>query len=71
MLKGILLGICSSVFVVSLILTISGFSGNLEPNLITGNVIGPSQLTNYSVIALIGSFIAGALAIFLMKNKEF
>lgn len=64
MIKGLLLSIFVSIFIISLIFTLSGISGNLHPTLTTGNIIGTSQFTTYSVITLIISFI---ISFFIVK----
>jgi hypothetical protein len=63
MIKPIALGISIATFVVSLIFIIAGFAKGLKPNIITGNVIGSTQLASYSIIALVVSFIVGMLII--------
>jgi hypothetical protein len=69
MIKGILLSITLAVFVVSLIFVISSSTGSLQENIITGNVIGKSSFTNYSIMALICFFILFILIIFWMKKS--
>ena len=52
-LKGITLGITAAVFITSLIFTIAGLTNTLKVNIITGAVLGSSQLAAYSIIPLI------------------
>ncbi len=68
MIKGILLGISISVFIVSLIFTFSGTSGNLQENIITGNVIGSLQLTGFAAAGLIVSFVLGFFAVLWIRS---
>jgi hypothetical protein len=69
MIKGIFLGICASVFIVSLAFSLSGLTGNLQENLVTGAAIGPKQLINYSILPLIFSFVAGFLLVLSFRKK--
>tara|TARA_Y100000310_G_C20365396_1_gene660927 strand:+ start:162 stop:371 length:210 start_codon:yes stop_codon:yes gene_type:complete len=66
--KGIILGACIAVFITSLILTITGFTNTLKENIITGAVLGPSQLATYSIIPLVLSFVIGIFIILTIKE---
>ena len=68
MIKGILLGICISVFIVSLILVSTSTLGALNANIITGTAIGEGVLVSYSILSLVFSFIAGFIIILLMRK---
>ncbi len=62
------LGVSIATFFVSLVFIISGFAKGLKPNIITGNVIGPSQLASYSIIVLVVSFIVGMIIVMSMRK---
>jgi len=64
MIKGILLGIFVSIFIVSVLLVSTGTFGFLQENIITGNTIGKAELIGYSFVTLSLSFI-GIIAISL------
>ena len=70
MIKGILLGICLSMFIVSSILIFSGTTGRLQENLITGAVINPGTVFSYAIVTLFLSVISGLFIIFLIL-KDF
>lgn len=69
MIKGILLGVCASVFIVSLVFSLSGLTDNLQENLIMGAVIGPQQMVSYAIIPLVISAIAGLLIVLSFRKK--
>jgi len=70
MIKGLLLAISIGVFVVSLVLLVSGLIGALQENIITGAVVGSKDITNYSFPALILSFLSIFIIASLMKKSE-
>jgi hypothetical protein len=61
MIKGLILGVSLSGFITSLIFFISGASGMMSENIITGAVVGSVQVAGYSVM---GMFLSG-ICIFL------
>ena len=63
MLKGLIFGICIAVFVVSLVFILSGISGGLGPNLVTGQVVRESQAVGWSFIGLALSVIIGLVVL--------
>jgi hypothetical protein len=69
MLKGVLLALSLSVFIVSLIFVISSSIGSLQENLITGNVIGKGSFTSYAIISLVFSFVFSLAVSLWMKNS--
>jgi len=70
MIKGIFLGMCMALFAVSLIVVLSGVSGNLGPNIITGQAIGEGGWMGIGVVGLVLSFIIG-LFITLRIRKSY
>jgi len=70
MWKGLLLGASISVFIVSLIFFSGGLAGLLQENIITGAVIGKTEVTNYSLVGLLLSFIACLFFLVLMFRKK-
>jgi len=68
MIKGILLSIFASVFIVSLLFFSFSATGILQENLVTGNIIGLRGIGDYSLIFLIVSFIACFFTIKSIKN---
>jgi hypothetical protein len=68
MLKGILLGISMSVFIVSLIIFVAGLTGGLQENILTGAVIGPGEAITYSAASLLLSGILVLLVIVWMRR---
>ena len=70
MIKGTLLGISISVFIVSLFLAVTSLTGTLKENIITGAAVGQSAITTYSFVALFLSFIVGFFVIILIFKKK-
>ncbi len=70
MIKGIMLGICIAVFVVSLIFLSTGMTGNLHENLITGAVVGLNLITSFSLITLILSFIIMVFILLTLRKSS-
>lgn len=68
MIKGILLGICASVFIVSFIFLLSGTFGGLQENIITGHAIGEGTMIGFSFTGLILSFILGMLVVMWIRR---
>ncbi len=64
MIKGIFLGVSIALIVVSLILIFSGISGNLGPNLITGQVIGEAELVGWGFAGLAVGILVGLIVVF-------
>jgi len=69
-LMGFLLGISISVAIASLGIIITGATGILKENLITGNVIGPADAASYAIISFIVSLIITFILIFVMRKKK-
>jgi hypothetical protein len=70
MIKPLTLAIALATFITSLAFTIAGYTNNLKPNIITGNVIGASQLATYSVIPLAVSAIVITGILISMKKSS-
>ena len=76
MIKGILLGIFASLFIVSVFFSITSMSGNLRENVITGAVIEETRFSGYFTVVAFLSLIAVAavlfafIGIFLAFKKE-
>jgi hypothetical protein len=68
MIIGIAFAISIAVFLTSSIITIAGLSNLLQESIITGAVIGTGTITSYAIIALVLSFIAIFLLIFILKK---
>jgi len=68
MLKGLLLSLFLGIFGASLIVFISSSTGVLQENILTGNVIGISAVTNYAVAVSFVSLILVILIILWMKK---
>ena len=66
MIKGILLGVCMSIFIVSLIFIFSSSTDILKENIITGNAIGEGTLVTWSFVSLIIGFAGGAVIVLQM-----
>jgi len=67
---GFLLGITASVALASLGIIITGTTGILRENLITGNVIGATGIVSYSLITLVISLIATLFLILILKKPK-
>ena len=70
MIKGITLGICIATLVASFIFIVTGVSGILKENIITGNVLGPTSITAYAFITLILSLIIGLFTLIKIKKSS-
>ena len=71
MIKGVFLGVCISVFVISFIVIIAYFAGGLAPNPITGAVVGQEQFAIYAVVSLVISFVIGMAVILKFPKIKF
>ncbi|MFA5060902.1 MAG: hypothetical protein WC494_01130 [Candidatus Pacearchaeota archaeon] len=69
MIIGLLLGVSLAIFMTSGIFVVSGYSGLLRENLITGAVVGGETLASYSWVPLILSFIAILFLISILRKK--
>jgi hypothetical protein len=70
MLIGFILCISLSIFITSSIITVSGLSGYLHENILTGAVIGTEEMTSYSTIVSIASLFVIFLCVFIMIKKH-
>lgn len=69
-IKPIAISLCFSIFIVSFIFLVSGITGNLNINLVTGAAIGSSQLTSYASVSMIISLIMGLLILRSMRKMK-
>ena len=69
MIIGLLLGIALSVSLASLGIIITGLSGTLKENLVTGAVIGTSGAVSYATITLTVSLIAIFFLVLILKHN--
>ena len=53
MIKGILLGVSTSVFIVSVIFILAGATGNLQENIITGAAVGSGAVIGWSFVGVV------------------
>tara|TARA_Y100000310_G_C20186676_1_gene580608 strand:+ start:29 stop:244 length:216 start_codon:yes stop_codon:yes gene_type:complete len=70
MIKPLTLGIALATFITSLAFTFAGFTNNLQPNIITGNAIGATQLASYAVIPLAISAITIGVILISMRRPQ-
>ena len=70
MIIGILLGISLATAITSLIIIITGLTGALQKNLVTGSVIGPTGAISYAIIALAISTIAILFLSLILKKPK-
>lgn len=68
MIKGLCLGFSIAVFLTSLGIIITGFSGAMQENIITGATIGVGGVVSYAFIALIFSFVAILFLVLIIRN---
>jgi len=68
MIKGLILSLAFAIFIVSSIFLVSNLTGDLQVNVITGNVIGISNFVNYNFIAFIISLVIFVLVIFWFRS---
>jgi hypothetical protein len=71
MMRGILFALCIAVFIASSLLFMAASAGSLTENIITGAVIGNSELASYSLAVMSVSFIAGLVVLVeLFRRKK-
>ena len=70
MIKGILLGLSIATFIVSIFISISGITGALQENIITGAAIGSEGAVSYALITAVLSFVAICFFLILIKNPK-
>ena len=68
MIIGLLLAIAVSVSLASLGIIITGLSGTLKENLVTGAVIGTEGVVSYATITLTASLIAIFFLVLILKH---
>jgi fucose permease len=70
MIIGLLLGISLAVSLTSLIIILTGISGILRENVVTGAVIGTSGVISYAIIALVLSLVVVFFLALILKNPK-
>ena len=68
MLKGILLGVCASILIVSLIFIVGSGTGNLGENAITGSAISRQELVTGSFFSLIVSVLLIVIVVLWLSD---
>jgi len=70
MIVGFLLAITISISLASLIIIITGATGILRENLVTGAVIGTTGAVSYALIALVLSVAATFFLVLILKKPK-
>ena len=70
MIVGFLLAITISISLASLIIIITGATGALRENLVTGAVIGTTGAVSYALITLVLSLVATFFLILILKKPK-
>lgn len=70
MIIGLLLGLSIAVALASAGIIITGLTGALQENIVTGAVIGTTGAISYAVITLIISLVAAFFLSLVLKNPS-
>lgn len=69
MILGLILAISISIFITSMVVIISDFSGTIQDTLVTGAVVGSKSMMSYALVAFAISLVAIFYIYILMRMR--